>query len=101
MFCILSSDWPSQVSFTTKSELLPQVDRKQEQHTETHTKKNNTKSNTEAACMEVLISPPPRQPWDVSHQLLCKHAIFAADFQMQVYEAGKDLIAIRPKFSNF
>lgn len=51
--------------------------------------------------MEVLISPPPRQPWDVSHQLLCKHAIFAADFQMQVYEAGKDLIAIRPKFSNF
>lgn len=52
-------------------------------HRNTH-KKTQRQSNTEAACMEVLISPPFRQPWDVSNQLLCKPATFAADFHPRV-----------------
>lgn len=75
LFCVLSIGWPSSNSLLHHKIRIVAPSRQETRtaHRNTHKKPPQRQSNTEAACMEVLISPPPPQPWGISHPLLCKH----------------------------
>lgn len=64
LFCVLSIGWPSSNSLLHHKIRIAAPSRQETRtaHRNTHKNPPQRQSNTEAACMEVLISPPPRNP---------------------------------------